>query len=259
MNACAQFRWVSAALSHPGHVRSVNEDACLDLPEHGAWSIADGMGGHAVGDFASQLTIDALDHVLGQTGDTGLALRMRETRARLVSVNAQLQMEAARRQVRRIGCTVVVLIASERTCGILWAGDSRLYLYRQGLLRQLTHDHSQVEELMARGQLTPEQAHRHPAKHMITRAVGATGTLDLDEERIDPIDGDIFLLCSDGLTNDVSNEEIGAQLAAGDCRLAAERLIEMALQRGGRDNTSVVVVEAHDLACADRTQINPAL
>jgi protein phosphatase len=251
-----EFRWTSAARTDAGRVRQINEDALLDEPARGLWAVADGMGGHAVGDLASRLVIESL---AGVTAPDGLASVVADARERLVHVNGQLRMEAARRQVQRIGSTVVLLLARERCCGYLWAGDSRIYLCRDGRLRQLTRDHSHVEELKARGQLTAEEALHHPAQHLITRAVGATDSLQLDEDAVDLNDGDTFLLCSDGLSNEVSEQEILSELATGDCERAAARLVELALARGGRDNISAVVVHAQDLFGSEKTQLNPAV
>jgi len=254
----SEFSWTSSARTHVGHVRKINEDACLERPDLGLWAVADGMGGHAVGDVASAMVIDRLERSSPRTITT-LDARLMDARMLLLSVNGELRSEAARRDVRRIGSTVVVLLAAERSCGFLWAGDSRVYLYRQGALRRLTRDHSQVEDLKARGQLSEQEALHHPAKHLITRAVGATDALDIDEARIDLHDGDMFLLCSDGLTNEIADDELGVQLAIGDCIQAADKLLELALQRGGRDNVSVIVARAEDLFALDKTQINPTL
>ena len=158
------------------------------------------MGGHAVGDLASRLVIDGLSRL---APPDSIARLLADARKRLLHANRQLREEAVRRQVQRIGSTVVVLLASDCYCGYLWAGDSRLYLYRQGQLRLLTRDHSQVEALKAAGCLTDEEALHHPAQHVITRAVGATDQLDLDEDTLAVADGDMFLLCSDGLSNQV--------------------------------------------------------
>jgi protein phosphatase len=252
----AEFRWTSAARSDTGCVRQLNEDSLLDCPERGLWAVADGMGGHAVGDLASRKVIESLADV---TGTNGLASVIADARARLIAVNEWLRNEAARRQVARIGSTVVMLATRDDACGILWAGDSRIYLLRRGRLLQLTRDHSHVEEMKARGQLTEEEALHHPAQHMITRAVGALDTLELDEDGIVLHDGDTFLLCSDGLSNEVSTAEMASELAASDCELAAQRLLEIALSRGGRDNISVVVARAVDLVSTDKTQVNPGI
>ncbi|WP_244816192.1 PP2C family serine/threonine-protein phosphatase [Caballeronia sp. Lep1P3] len=256
MTFATEFRWTSAARSDVGCVRQINEDALLDSPERGLWAIADGMGGHAVGDLASRMAIESLSKL---SAVDGLASVIADARARLIDVNGQLRTEAARRLVSRIGTTVVLLVARERACAYLWAGDSRIYLLRNGRLVQLTRDHSHVEDLKARGQLTAEEALHHPAQHLITRAVGALDTLELDESSVAVSDGDTFLLCSDGLSNEVSEVEMATELAPGNCDLAAQRLLEIALGRGGRDNVSLVVAHAEDLLASERTQVNPSI
>ena len=213
------------------------------------------MGGHAVGDLASGLIVDALSRL--SAPDT-IARYLAEASKRLLSVNQRLRQEAARRQVSVIGSTVVALFACDSYCGYLWAGDSRLYLYRDGHLRQLTRDHSQIEELKALGLLTDEEAVNHPAQHVITRAVGATDQLELDSQTLAVADGDMFLLCSDGLSNELSTPEMQAALLAADCDAACEALIEAALARGGHDNVTAVVVRAEDPYAADKTLLNPA-
>lgn len=251
-----QFQWTSASSSHVGLVRQINEDACLALPERGLWVVADGMGGHALGDFASHMVIEALDTL---PSPVSLANFVADVRERLQTVNRQLREEAAIRNVHIIGSTVAVLLAYDRYCTCIWAGDSRIYLYRDGRLKPLTRDHSQVEELMSMGSITSEDALHHPARNLITRAVGAADTLDLDEETMEVDDGDMFLLCSDGLSNEVSEQEMRSALVAGDCRLASEALVSMALQGGGRDNISVVVARADDLYSTEQTVLNPSL
>lgn len=161
--------------------------------------------------------------------------------------------------MQRIGSTVAVLLAWDRHCACLWAGDSRIYLFRNGKLKQLTRDHTKIEELKARGEITSEEAIHHPAHNIVTRAVGAVDTLTLDEEIVEIDDGDIFLLCSDGLSSDLSEQEMGAALASSNCLQAAEALVGMALARGGRDNISAVVVRGEDPYGSDKTLFNPAL
>lgn len=256
MTPANQFLWTSASRTHVGRVRTLNEDACLDQPARGLWAVADGMGGHAIGDFASALVIESLSQMPAPESLAGLVA---EARQRLSAVNERLRAEAASRNVSRIGCTIAALLAFDAQCTCLWAGDSRVYLYRDRTLRQLTSDHSQVEMLRALGQLSHEEAARHPTRNLITRAVGALDTLELDEQIVDVCDADIFLLCSDGLSNDLSAEEIGQALGTGSCRQAAETLVEMALACGGRDNISAVVVRAEDLYNSDKTMLNPAL
>jgi len=255
VTCASQFRWTSSARSDAGRVREINEDSCLDQSALGRWAVADGMGGHAVGDLASRLVIDALSRL---TPPVSMKSFVADARARLQTANRQLREEAARRQVQRIGSTVVALLACDRFCGYIWAGDSRLYLLREGSLRQLTRDHSQVEALKSLGVLTEEEARHHPAQHMITRAVGATDVLELDDDVIEVADGDVFLLCSDGLSNEVSEDDMLAVLSNAACANACEELVDMALARGGRDNITAVVVRAEDPNAADKTLLNPS-
>jgi protein phosphatase len=171
------------------------------LPERGIWAVADGMGGHAVGDFASRAIVQALSSLPEPDSLDGAAAN---ARLAMQTVNQLLIDEALRMKVRVIGSTVVMLLACERRCSCLWAGDSRLYLFRGGHLKQLSRDHSQVERL-ARGLITAEEARHHPAHNTITRAVGAAATLDLERLTLEIGDGDVFLLCSDGLSNEVED------------------------------------------------------
>lgn len=250
------FRWTSQSRSHVGLVRAANEDGWLDQPERGVWAVADGMGGHSAGDFASRMVIEALRNAPSPSSLERLAT---DTRARLQAVNHQLRAEVKRRGVQLIGSTVAVLLARGRYCAYLWAGDSRIYLYRNGRLRLLTRDHNRLEELRARGLIIADEAADDPALFGITRAVGVRTALDLDERKVEVNDGDVFLLCSDGLSNEVGEQEIAGALLSGNCQQAAGALIDLALERGGRDNISAVVVRAEDLDSGDRTLFNPAL
>ncbi|MET0964705.1 MAG: protein phosphatase 2C domain-containing protein [Noviherbaspirillum sp.] len=245
------FCWQSASCSHVGRVRTVNEDSCLDQPERGLWAVADGMGGHTLGDVASRMVVDALARMPVPTSA--------EVQATILGVNRRLVTEAAMRDVQVIGSTVVVLLAGGRRCTCLWAGDSRIYLYRDGVLQQLTRDHSHVEELVARGLLSRAEAGSHPGHNLITRAVGVADALALEEADTEVSGGDMFLLCSDGLSNEVSAQQMAAVLALHDCRAAAERLVELALDHGGRDNVTVVVARAVDPDQDEMTAFNPAL
>lgn len=245
-----RFRWTSSSSSHAGMVREMNEDAMLDRPDRGLWAVADGMGGHARGDVASRMVVDALNAV-ACSGDVRHCLA--EAQDSLQTVNRQLRLEAVLRDVAVIGSTVVVLLACGNQCAYAWAGDSRLYLYRDGQLRQLTRDHSQAEEFKASG------FGGSTARNLITRAVGATDTLKTEAETLQARDGDMFLLCSDGLSNEVSEPDMQKALVAGNCRQAAEVLVEMALHHGGHDNVSAVVVRMEDLHSSDKTLLNPAV
>lgn len=250
------FHWTSASCSHVGLVRQINEDSFLDQPARGLWAVADGMGGHTLGDLASRMVIESLNQL---PPAASLAKFMADARDRLQTVNRQLRAEAANRNAHIIGSTVIVLLAQDGMCGYLWAGDSRLYLFRDSRLRRLSRDHSQVEELMSSGALAGEETVHLVARNLITRAVGVADTLELDEDTIEVEDGDVFLLCSDGLSNEVEEPDLRDALAARDCRQAADDLIGMALRNGGRDNVSAVVVRAKDLYSTEKTVLNPAV
>lgn len=252
----SSFQWSSGSRSHVGRVRKLNEDACLEAPEKGLWAVADGMGGHAVGDVASQMVVDSLNDLAPPSSFDAFEVDVREC---IYSVNSRLRREASKRQEQVIGSTVAVLFAFDRRCLYLWAGDSRIYLYREGELRQLTRDHSQLEELIARGVMRRDEAEKHVGANAITRAVGGKDTLDLEGEVLEICDGDTFLLCSDGLYNEVSGTEIAEILIRGDCHYASDKLVDLALARGARDNVTAVVVRADDELTAERTVLNPIL
>jgi protein phosphatase len=246
------LRWTCAARTDVGLVRSRNEDAYLAEPQRGLWAVADGMGGHAFGDLASGAVIDAL---AGLPAPATLTEFIESARARLAQVNDMLRAEARARQVPVIGSTVAALLACGLETACLWAGDSRIYLFRRGRLQQLTRDHSQLEALKARG-ADPASATASP--NMITRAVGAADATIFDVATVTAGDGDMFLLCSDGLSTPVEEGVIAALLGPGDCAQAARELVDQALANGGRDNITVVVVRVDDLS-GDKTVVNPAL
>lgn len=252
----AGLHWSSASKTHIGMVRKLNEDACLELAGRGVWAVADGMGGHAAGDLASHSVVDALS---GLSEPASLGSLVSEVQQRLQQVDRSLAEEARRRHVQVIGSTAVVLLAYASHAVIVWAGDSRAYRYRKGELERLTRDHSQVEELLSQGHITPAQAAHYPGSNVITRAVGVMDKLELDTEMLEVLEGDIFLLCSDGLYNEVSEPEIKEILSVGDCQYACDLLVERALSRGARDNVTVVVARALDEGQITKTRLNPSV
>lgn len=254
MPLASPIRWTSAAASHVGLVRAINEDASLDRPHRGLWAVADGMGGHDAGDLASRMVVGALDSMAPAPS---LAASIEQVRHQLDAVNRALRVAAVVRDVPLIGSTVVIMLAWECYCAYLWAGDSRIYRLRNGHLKQLSRDHSQVEEQRSQGY--PIAQEMPPLHNVITRAVGAMETLELDQGSSPVADGDVFLLCSDGLSNQVSEEAIARTLASGSCAQAVSTLIDLALKGGGRDNITAVVVHAEDLDSGDMTLLNPAL
>ncbi len=234
------FRYEVSCGTDVGRVRSLNEDALLDRSGIGLWAVADGMGGHDAGDFASRTIVDALDRVAPPTDGSGF---LRDVEDRILGAHAALRQEAdARGSGGIIGSTVVVLLVWNEHYACVWAGDSRLYLFRDGLLRQVSRDHSLVQDLVEAGELAPEQAESHPQANVVTRAVGAVEDLVLDKTHEKIRHGDMFLLCSDGLTRHVSDPEIAEVLANATTPGAAQALIDLALERGAKDNVTAVVV-----------------
>lgn len=235
--------WRSAAATHVGTVRKVNEDAYLDRPEIGLWLVADGMGGHQAGDVASRTIVQSFDDMPPPHGRDEF---LEEILDRLQTVNGQLQRYAADNGSGVVGSTVALLFGFGSQANCLWAGDSRIYLQRDGRLRQLTRDHSKVEELVSLGLVDREDADTHPVGNVITRAVGAAESLAIDVVSHELRPGDRFMLCSDGLNKTVSDAEISDILQDRSCAEAPKALLYRALDSGARDNVTAVVVHVEN-------------
>ncbi len=227
------------AATHVGKVRSRNEDNFLVHPGSGIWVVADGMGGHQDGDIASKMIVEALQAVAPQSSAADLLTRCE---ASVLSANRRIQLHGAGGGQRVIGSTVAILLIHQYHYACLWSGDSRIYRLRDGELVQLSRDHTQVQELIESGQLTEDEAKNWPGRNVITRAVGVKDEPELDVEDGSLIPGDVFLLCSDGLTNHVSDREILAEIRNQGSQGACDALVRMTLARGARDNVTVVVV-----------------
>lgn len=224
--------WLSWAATDVGKQRNRNEDAVLNRPEAGLWAIADGMGGHEAGDIASQLVVESLESI---TCTDNLETSIEKVANCLQTVNTDLRNLAEQSQNDIIiGSTVVVFIAQQHRCAVLWAGDSRLYRLRNNQLLQLTQDHCPDYE-----DITDVWSVK--TANEITRAVGADEKLELDCQITDICDGDLFLLCSDGLDREVSPKEIEQILLSHADEKIVDVLLELALQRGARDNVSLVL------------------
>lgn len=241
-----RFRY--SAGTHVGRVRKVNEDSILALPEHRVWVVSDGMGGHAAGDFASQTVVDALAML---PPDLPPAEMMKAVRAALLRAHDLIRAEAARRNLDVIGATVVALVLNDTHFVAFWAGDSRLYRFRDGQIELLSSDHSVVAELVHAGQITWDEADVHPQSNAITRAVGVGEVLELDKIRGELAIGDRFLLSSDGLSKYATFDLLQRLVPRQPIETVAETLLHFALDAGGGDNVSVVVVDVED-AGADR-------
>lgn len=220
--------------------RANNQDAWFATRP--VWAVADGMGGHAAGEVASRMAVDALRDLGGRPVVTEQQL------VDAIAAAEQAIAEAGRPHGGRgMGTTLtgIALVAGEdRDAVVVFnVGDSRVYRSRGHDLVQLTHDHSLVQELVDRGDITSEAARTHPRRNMITRSLGTGGTLEIDC-RIELLrNGDRFLVCSDGLTNELTDDEIADHLAYGTPAAAANALIADALDAGGHDNVTVVVVD----------------
>ncbi len=233
--------WEYAADTNVGMVRAVNEDAIIAKPEIGVWAIADGMGGHAVGDIASKMVLEAIDSIDCTKDLTDIVNSVEDN---LIEMNQKILDYSERELNNKImGSTVVVLIIVGRVGICLWVGDSRLYRYRKGLLECLSRDHSRVEELIQQGVLSPEEAEKHPESNVITRAVGVDTDFCVDVIGFDANIGDTFLLCSDGLYNMLNQNDIIEHLNQPDNSCKVDNLISAALEKGAPDNVSVIVVK----------------
>ncbi len=236
--ADGRLRLQDASLTHPGRVRSENEDSVLARPDSGLWAVADGMGGHSHGERASRAITQALEAaVLPEDFDAAAAATAEAIHAANRLIWAETKALGA-----SMGSTAVALLVRGDRFAVFWAGDSRCYLLRAGVLYQLTTDHSQVQDMVAAGRLTPEEAESHPMAHVLSRAVGVEPELELDAVSDTAMVGDMFLICSDGLTCTVGDAELATLLAGGRPAATAEELVRLCLERGAPDNVSVVVV-----------------
>lgn len=252
MSESCKYGYEVAAASHSGRVRSSNEDAFGYCSEAGLFVVCDGMGGAAAGEVASRVTVDTmLNRFCGPGSRFTLSADMGSTLQPLLqeavaSANQQVFTKAERdASLHGMGTTLVALLAGSGRAWIAHVGDSRCYRYREGRLEQWTQDHSLVDEQVRLGQLTREEAERSPLRNVITRAVGSqrSVTAEVDEVEVKP--GDLFLLCSDGLTREVPDQQIASVLADNDdLDQACQRLIDAANDAGGRDNVTCMLVRA---------------
>lgn len=235
------IRAVSAAATHVGHVRATNEDSILNVPP--VYLVADGMGGHNAGEVASAIAVEEFEKLTIQENVTveQLGDALRTAGERIGDLGGESQLGAG---------TTVAAVATMVLDGIgYWVvinlGDSRVYRLSKDIFEQVSVDHSVVQELMDRGELSSEEARVHPYRHMVTRALGAGPESEPDYWLIPAETGDRMLVCSDGLTGEVADASIERALRSPrDVRTISEDLVQLALDGGGRDNVSVVVVEA---------------
>ncbi len=245
-----------AQLSDKGMVRTFNEDSVLCDRENGFFILADGMGGYKAGDVASNMVVQIIQQKLAESTPSG---SHDDCEARLVgavtSANSQIH-KAARlnRDFEKMGATVVLIRFHDNALSVAHVGDSRLYRLRQGKLQALTLDHSLLQEQITLGLISAEEARLSHNRNLVTRALGAEADVAVETHRYEVDDGDVYLLCSDGLNDMVSDEDIELALStlAIKLPLAAEVLVQMANDSGGHDNVSVVLVRASAQGGPDR-------
>lgn len=233
------IKWTSFADTSVGTVRKVNEDSILLKPEIGLWAVADGMGGYEAGDVASNMIIEALNDTEYKAAFNDIIDTVEDS---LIDTNNKiLEYADIMLDQQTMGSTVVSLIIRGRVGACLWAGDSRLYRYRNGELQQMSQDHSQVEELIQQGFLTEEDAENHPDSNVITRAIGASEEIYIDINVFSTQIGDTFLLCSDGLHNSVNVSDIINCLNEQNIEQSVNNLLAKALENNASDNVSVII------------------
>lgn len=250
------MRIVSEARTDVGRKRKGNEDAHFLNPEQKLFVVADGMGGHAAGEVASRVAVDAVNEFVALTGgneeitwpfglDESISYDGNRLKTAIRHANRKV-LEATRESAEYEGMatTVAAVLVDGDVANLAHVGDSRIYLWSGGLLSQLTSDHSWVNEQIQSGVISAEQARNHPLRNVVTRALGGRADLvvDVQSRRMSP--GDVLLLCSDGLTTMVADEEIARVLeeSGGDVARAASALVNEANDRGGEDNITVVLL-----------------
>lgn len=221
-----------------GAVRDLNEDTCLADPDLGLWLVADGMGGHSSGDVASQIARDTILERVREGEDLSEAIQ---------SAHEEVLKEAGIREGSEgMGATVVAVLTDGADYQVAWVGDSRAYLF-DGQLMQITRDHSYVQDMVLAGAITAEEAGTHPSRHLLTRCLGvnADDTFEIGLRRGRFSRGQELLLCSDGLTDELSDTEISEILStSAPAQQRVDKLVSAAVEKGGKDNITVVLLPA---------------
>lgn len=233
-------RFEAGAATHVGKVRSRNEDSYLVATHRGLWAVADGMGGHEAGDVASRLVVDELDTIPAPATAAEL---LASCEARMISANGRLKKLAHERGDVVIGTTIAALLVFEAYYAGVWSGDSRIYRIHQDHIEQVSLDHTELQELISEGKLNAEEARLWPRRNVITRAIGVHDSPELEIRGGTLEPGDIFVICSDGLTAHVQDSEILALAKQYRPQEACDRLIALTLERGAIDNVTVVTVQ----------------
>jgi PPM family protein phosphatase len=258
MPQLCKYGYLAAAASHRGRVRAANEDSFGICAEEGLFVVCDGMGGAAAGEVASRVAVEAVlksvcgprPAVASRDTDPGLSADESEMsemlRDAISDANHMVFSQASNdSRLHGMGTTLVALLVQGETVLVAHVGDSRCYRLRDGELEQLTRDHSLVDEQVKLGQLTREEADRSPLRNVITRAVGSQRSVSAEISQLESAPGDLFLLCSDGLTRELTDGRIESMLQkADDLDASCKELIDASNEAGGRDNVTCVLVRA---------------
>ncbi len=234
------MKWTQ--VTEVGRVRKNNEDSILSKPQLGLFAVADGMGGHNAGEVASTLAVlvleDRVRNSLAPTPDKVLAEAVQEANLRI------WQQGERKLEQKGMGTTITALLLQSQFAAIAQVGDSRAYLFRNQKLRQLTTDHSLVQEMFKGGLISRDEMSTHPNKNILTRALGSEEIVEVDTQIMAYQDHDLFLLCSDGLYDMITEEEILRILQTDlELHLMAQKMIDLAMEHGGNDNISLIMVE----------------
>ncbi len=242
-SAPANYQISCHGVTDTGHVRSKNEDSILVLEDENVWIVADGMGGHHAGDFASQTITNNMSLFKQHASLDDSILLLEEN---ILNSNAMIRKKSLKLgRNATIGSTVVCVYVWHNLLFSLWAGDSRLYRYRDSSLERLTEDHSYVEELVRMGKIEARDAEEHPAANVVLKAVGIDDQLRIDLEYFEMQDGDIYIICSDGLYKDLEGAKIAPiiQSHPDNMNELAQTLLDASLAAGGTDNTSIITMK----------------
>jgi serine/threonine protein phosphatase PrpC len=234
----AALRVETGAMTHVGKVRSQNEDSHIAREEIGLWVVADGMGGHDGGEWASARIVEEFRNLVLPAEFEAACGTVADA---INTANAEIFRKASRRG-KQMGSTVVALLVQGSRFVVFWVGDSRAYLLRNKKLHRLSRDHSQIQFMIDRGLISAADAAGHPMGHVLARAVGVADDVEIDsvQDEIEP--GDMFLLCSDGLHGFVAESEIARILSRGAPDGASEELVALTLENGAPDNVTVIAV-----------------
>ncbi|NSW90821.1 MAG: Stp1/IreP family PP2C-type Ser/Thr phosphatase [Firmicutes bacterium] len=235
--------------SHKGMIREVNEDSCNVIfgssKMTAAFIVADGMGGHSAGEVASKMAVDYISECLGNIPENLDEENLHSFIEKVIEEANNIIYEKSREPgpYYGMGTTLVIALFFDKKLYIVHVGDSRAYMVRNRNIKQLTTDHSYVEELIKNGSLTRGEAENHPQKHVITRALGCFEKVQVDIYSYDIYNNDIFILCTDGLTNMLSDDKIKSIVEKNDDpQVACAELVEAANISGGNDNITVVII-----------------